>query len=120
MVIKEIRIEQGYAPAVVIDMEDGSQRRIVDNGRDCCANHYISTDNDLTVFAGHTYQGHDLGESTYTEDDEVHEIQFLNVRTSVGVIVFAAHNEHNGYYGGFTISETVSPPATNRAKEAKP
>ena len=33
----------------------------------------------------------------------VHEVQFLNIETSLGIITFETHNEHNGYYGGFYI-----------------
>ena len=106
--IKNISIHDGYEPFVAIEIEDGTERRLVDSGRDCCAHHYISTDDDLDAFLGSDYQGWDLGEHTTTGDDYIHEIQFLNVRTSTGVIVFSAHNEHNGYYGGFSIAESIT------------
>ena len=41
------------------------------------------------------------------EDEyEVHEVQFLKIRTSNGDITFETHNIHNGYYGGFYIELT--------------
>ena len=35
--------------------------------------------------------------------DDVHEIQFLDVKTDKGIFQMANNNEHNGYYGGFLI-----------------
>ena len=34
----------------------------------------------------------------------MHEVQFLALVTSKGEVVFSSHNEHNGYYGGFSIA----------------
>ena len=36
-------------------------------------------------------------------NDEIHEIQFLDVKTSKGVFQISNHNVHNGYYGGFWV-----------------
>jgi hypothetical protein len=41
-------------------------------------------------------------EDNYTSND-THEVQWLEVVTSKGCFTIAAHNEHNGYYGGFDI-----------------
>jgi hypothetical protein len=42
-----------------------------------------------------------------TGDDEdgyeVHETEYCNILTSKGVIQLVCHNEHNGYYGGFSV-----------------
>ena len=32
-----------------------------------------------------------------------HEVAFLGIYTTKGVIVCQTHNEHNGYYGGFSL-----------------
>ena len=42
-----------------------------------------------------------LASSEHNED--CHEVQFLEVKTSKGSFTMSSHNEHNGYYGGFSI-----------------
>lgn len=84
---------------------DGTTLAIFDGGQSCCEIRYMSTDDDLKDYSGATLVGWDLGEfKSEDKDYDAHEIQFLNIRTSKGVLVCQTHNEHNGYYGGFWIS----------------
>jgi hypothetical protein len=39
---------------------------------------------------------------------DVHEIQFLDVKTSEGVFTMVNHNMHNGYYGGFYVQARLN------------
>jgi len=39
-------------------------------------------------------------------DGDDHDIEFLEITTSKGAFVLTNHNEHNGYYGGFSVSVT--------------
>jgi hypothetical protein len=84
---------------------DGSELTFLQGGGDCCANVYMTCDDDLPSFTGDRYLGHDvLSGPTVSDDLGVHEVQFLHVRTSGGTITCAGHNEHNGYYGGLDVA----------------
>jgi len=92
---------------IKIRLEGIGELVITDEGQSCCETRWISTDDDLgSVVGGNLLEINivDAGEPTVGKTDDVHEMQFLNVKTSRGVIVFQTHNEHNGYYGGFSIA----------------
>ena len=87
---------------------DGSRIRVWDDGQSCCECRYMQTDDDLTAFSGASLLGMELKDAPFPEKkdddcDDVHEVQFLDVKTSLGVFTMASHNEHSGYYGGFAI-----------------
>ena len=85
---------------------DGTSLTIWDDGQCCCEARYMRTDDILTEFIGATLLYFELKDAPSTQDrewDDVHEIQFLDVKTDKGVFQIASHNEHNGYYGGFWI-----------------
>ena len=95
-----------------LSFEDGSNLKFYDDGQDCCEYRYFSCDgDDLSQFIGDNYiEAFVKDAPNIKEDDEgddYHEVCFLEVRTSRGTITISAHNEHNGYYGGFgiTVSE---------------
>ena len=89
---------------LVISFTDNTKLTIWDGGQSCCENRYMTTDDHLPDFSGTTLLDLEL-KSADTVDNEwdVHEIQFLDVKTSEGVFTMVNHNEHNGYYGGFWI-----------------
>ncbi len=66
---------------------------------------YFDTDDDLGYFNGARLVDVVLNPAQCKEStwSQVHDIMFLNILTSVGVITFQAHNVHNGYYEGFEI-----------------
>ena len=84
-------------------LSDGSNLSLRDDGQSCCEHRYMSTDDDLSYYVGAELLGFELKDAPSIGDDEVHEVQFLDVRTSKGVFTMSNHNEHNGYYGGFWI-----------------
>lgn len=89
-----------------IGLEDGTVLVLWDNGQSCCENRYMRTDDDLDSFVGDIFLGIEILSGPEEEDDYgggVHEVQFLHIRTSGGTVVCSSHNEHNGYYGGFSI-----------------
>jgi len=89
---------------LVISFTDNTTLVIWDGGQSCCENRYMTTDDDLSDFSGATLLDMELKSAEYEDHDyDVHEIQFLDVKTSEGVFTMANHNEHNGYYGGFWI-----------------
>lgn len=83
-----------------------------DDGQSCCESRYMTCDDDLTSFAKATLQDLELRDSK--ESTEENEIQFLVVTTSQGVFTVANHNEHNGYYGGFSIQARFDTSPTER------
>ena len=106
--VSNVAIDPGYNHddgGLVIDFIDGTGIVLFDDGRSCCENRYVHTDDDLTTFAGAVFNGCEIREAEPIEDDDygVHEIQFLLVHTSLGVVTVETHNEHNGYYGGFYL-----------------
>jgi hypothetical protein len=100
---------------LMISFDDGCSLHIEDRGQDCCERRYMTTDDADTFdyyvgaqfYKVETRPAMDVDESTY---DDVHELQFLHVITSKGTFVCESHNEHNGYYGGFSLqAELVDP-----------
>jgi hypothetical protein len=85
--------------------EDNTGMVIWDDGQSCCEWRYMRTDDTLSEFSGAKLLGLELKDAPDQEDEygEVHEIQFLDVKTDKGIFQIATHNEHNGYYGGFNV-----------------
>lgn len=89
-----------------LDLSDGTQLILSDEGQSCCEYRYVVCDDDLTAFAGAKFMG--LTESDHSSKSEgdygdTHEEVFVHVLTDRGSITLVTHNEHNGYYGGFWI-----------------
>lgn len=108
-VIKSLRVEDH---ALWLTFEDGTWAKLKDDGQSCCENRYMSCDDDLTSFVGAKLLGGEITESDLKRTgarqlDDYHEIQFLNIQTSQGVFTVVNHNEHNGYYGGFSLTAEV-------------
>ena len=105
--IDDIVVEENHTSILF----DGMELVITDNGQSCCEQRYMSTDDDATYHVGSLFMGIALGsveEDTGARPDvcgdgDAHDIQFLDIYTTLGVISIANHNEHNGYYGGFDI-----------------
>jgi len=78
--------------------------RIWDDGQSCCERRYLHTDDDLQYYVGSLFWDVNQTEAPNIEDQyDVHEVSFLQVKTSLGVFTIETHNEHNGYYGGFWV-----------------
>jgi len=92
---------------IVISFTDGKGIMIYDDdGQSCCETRYIHTDvTDLSYYNNTILNDIDVVDGPDIDNDyySVHETQFLYIHTSLGVIDFVTHNEHNGYYGGFDI-----------------
>lgn len=90
----------------------GYKIALFDDGQSCCEHRYMRTDDDLTEFVGAKFLGARVEDAEPAPEDEyggVDEIQLLVIETDRGNFVMTNHNDHNGYYGGFSI----------RAKEIK-
>lgn len=91
---------------LTIKFEDSTSIEFLDDGQNCCEHRYFSVDgDDLSEFEGAKYVEAFLNDAPGIEDSygDVHDVCFLEIRTSRGSITVSAHNEHNGYYGGFGI-----------------
>ena len=101
-----------------ISFEGGSSVRIFDDGQSCCEHRYMQTDDDLPAYVGRTFlraEVRDAPNEPYEYGD--HEVQFLVIVTDRGNISFANHNEHNGYYGGFSMVAVADFPAQPKEGE---
>ena len=97
---------------------DGSSVQIFDDGQSCCEHRYMQTDDDLPAYVGRTFlraEVRDAPNEPYEYGD--HEVQFLVIVTDSGNISFANHNEHNGYYGGFSMVAVADFPAQPKEGE---
>ena len=93
---------------LVLLLSNGKKISIFDNGQDCCESRYMTTDDDIQSLVGASLVRIESkpGPETVGEDDNAHEIVFVEVGTDKGFITIVNHNEHNGYYGGFALTIT--------------
>ncbi|MGA1047347.1 MAG: DUF7448 domain-containing protein [Minisyncoccia bacterium] len=100
-----------YEDKLKFIFEDGSQISIYDDGQSCCESRYMTTDYDLSKYSEATFLDIEIKDGGYLNEKwgYEHQIEFLDIKTNKGVFVIATHNEHNGYYGGFSIiAETIN------------
>jgi hypothetical protein len=107
--------DQGMA----IRFTDGSRLCIWDGGQSCCESRYMTCDDDLSGHEGGALLSVDLDaagpppkaaadttpdpDEDDWGDDNCHETMFVKVQTTKGSFTLCTHNEHNGYYGGFSL-----------------
>ena len=99
--IKGIKIEDD---TLIIDLV-WQVFTIWDGGQDCCEHRYMNCDDDLDYYIDSTLQGVELrdGPNASGTQEDYKECQFLHIMTNKGTFVVANYNEHNGYYGGFSL-----------------
>jgi hypothetical protein len=101
--IKHIELKEDK---LKLTFEDGSQLTMWDDGQSCCEVRHMVTADRLEDFFESVLLGVEVKDAPNVNDTDggyEHEVQFLDIKTSKGVIQMANHNEHNGYYGGFSI-----------------
>lgn len=110
--IVETEIRNGHA--LLLSFEDGSKLRLEDKGQSCCERRWMSCDDDLGGFVGADFLGAEIRHSRcFRRPPRRDDVQFLVIHTTKGEIVCQNHNEHNGYYGGFSIEASLEPAAEN-------
>ena len=100
--IATVRVDDGLR----LSFTDGTGILFFDDGQSCCEHRYMVCDDNLDDFIGATLLSAEVADADSPDNDvyTVHDVQFLRVATSRGMIVCSNHNEHNGYYyGGFSI-----------------
>lgn len=89
-----------------LEFTDGSSLYLWDDGQSCCEHRYMTSD-DLGTFpyySGAEFLGPELRDAPSIEEEfDAHDCMFLDIKTSKGVFTCVTHNEHNGYYGGFSL-----------------
>jgi hypothetical protein len=100
--IKKIQLEE---KALTITFADDSQIELFDDGQSCCERRYMHTDDELSKFVGSKFTGASVREGAEERDEygEPKDSEFLIIDTSSGSFTIVNYNEHNGYYGGFSI-----------------
>lgn len=89
---------------LLFEFSDGERMKIWDDGQSCCEKRYMVCDDNLANFSGAKLLGAEVQDAPPVQAEyEEHEVQFLKVHTSIGDITASNHNEHNGYYGGFSM-----------------
>ena len=87
---------------------DFGRLTLSDQGQCCCENRYMSTDDNVRSLIGSRFVCYEVKDGPDESEEDgynVHETQFLEIQTDSGFITLVTHNEHNGYYGGFSIEE---------------
>ena len=102
---KTIKAARADDDSLYLTFTDDSGIRFYDDGQLCCESRYMRTDDDVASFAGSVLTGAEIKDGPDEEGEygDAHEVQFLEVQTSTGVITMSSHNEHNGYYGGISL-----------------
>ena len=103
-VIKDVEVDED---SVTLHFSAG-RLTLRDCGQNCCETRYMSTDDDVRSLIGQRFVCWEVKDGDYQggEDEyNVHEVQFLEIQTEGGFVTLVNHNEHNGYYGGFTVQE---------------
>ena len=95
----------GAETGVMFTFEDRSILFMYDDHQQCCERRWMHTDDDLSYFQGAILQGSEIrkGPVERVEYGDEKESQFLIVTTSKGQFTVVNYNEHNGYYGGFSL-----------------
>jgi hypothetical protein len=95
---------------ITILFTDGAKLRIWDDGQSCCEHRYVTCDDDLSGYVGALIASIEERDAADVQDEngECHEQRFVVIATTLGSITICTHNEHNGYYGGFSLRAAVS------------
>lgn len=99
--------------AIRVTFKDGGVLTVRDDSQSCCESRYITCDDDLMTFAGDvlvSVEDRDGPEPERGPDDYGdHEVVFIEFTTARGSFTACTHNEHNGYYGGFSLVADFAP-----------
>lgn len=88
-----------------VEFSDGSKFTLRDAGQSCCEYRHLTCDDDpASLIGGCIVSMIEKPGPSLKEDDSYteHDTMFLEVQSTNGFITMCTHNEHNGYYGGFS------------------
>ncbi len=106
--ISSINLNQDSNILYII-FKDDTKLAIHDSKQDCCENRYMRTDDNLSIFKEAKLLDIRIERVHDSEmiDGMYDDMAFLIIATDKGDITIANHNEHNGYYAGFSIVANV-------------
>jgi hypothetical protein len=113
LVITEALLDKdanGGSGEVHIKFQSGRTLVLLDVGQSCCEHRYLHTDDNLADLIGQTLTSvHVLSTERGgdAEREDCSDIAFLQIVTDRGRVVVETHNEHNGYYGGFSLRAEI-------------
>lgn len=106
-VVNKIELDKKSDPQeLIITFDDESYLKLWDDGQSCCESRYMHSEDELDFqyHKGAVFRFCEVVKGSEQEDQYgIHETEFCNILTSKGVIQLVCHNEHNGYYGGFSL-----------------
>lgn len=104
---------------VVVGFTDGAGFVLKDEGQSCCEYRYLTTDDDPNALVGLTFRDivEKPGECKEEEGGECHDTMFVDIVADGAWITLCTHNEHNGWYGGFSIELTPLSPGEQPPEE---
>ncbi len=89
---------------ITLSFGDLGKLQIRDEGQSCCEHRYMRTDDDIEELVGDNLVSMKVKDGPRTDGEyDIHEIQFLEIKTTGNIVTFSSHNEHNGYYGGIRL-----------------
>ena len=103
-VIKDVEVDED---SITLHFSAG-KLTLSDCGQNCCETRYMSTDDDVRSLIGQRFVCWEVKDGDYSgpaDEYMQHDVQFLEIQTEGGFVTLVNHNEHNGYYGGFSIKE---------------
>ncbi len=89
-----------------IHFTNGNILEVADDGQSCCEHRYLTCDDDLDGLPGQTIVSIEVSGVGLADDDGSgmdHEQAFVRIQFSRFAVTLCTHNEHNGYYGGFSL-----------------
>lgn len=95
-----------YNEYLKLGFDDGTSIRVFDDGQSCCEHRYMTCDDDIQSLVGGSLVRMEgkPGPEVDNGSCDVHDQVFVEIATDKGFITIANHNEHNGYYGGFSLA----------------
>lgn len=95
-----------------LTLDDDKTIYVWDDGQDCCEHRYMTTDDDVQSLVGNILIRIEAKDAACSAERwDVHEQVFVEIGTDKGFITIVNHNEHNGFYGGFSLTVTEQAPA---------
>lgn len=94
---------------IYLTFEDGVKIKIWDAGQSCCESRYMRTEDNISDLNGNVLNKIDVKDGGVTQgkdkydNDDFHEINFLEIQAGHETFTVCTHVEHNGYYGGFVL-----------------
>lgn len=92
--------------SLFIETNESEEFEIFDDGQSCCERRYLKCDDEMSNIIGGKILSIEEKIGPSSSDDEgytYYDQVFIEVKTDKGFINLNMHNEHNGFYGCFSL-----------------